>query len=229
MRLLAILAACLIMGACTTTNVRQAAASHQGVAERNSKGLLIQPDVQLSLLTAAGLQEQREDWSRDAQAHLTEAMRQELQSRSHPFEVLDPRSSMEGRTGQLLRLHEAVGESIRTYEYSGLKLPTKKGTFDWTLGEGARTLREARGADYALFVTARGSYASAGRKAVMVGAAILGVSVPLGSQQVMASLVDLRSGRVIWFNVAIAGPSADMRSSEGATALVKDLLKDVPV
>jgi hypothetical protein len=63
----------------------------------------------------------------------------------------------------------------------------------------------------------------------MVGAALLGVSVPLGQQQVFASLVDLRTGRVVWFNVAVAGPQADMRSQEGAQSLCRSLLKGVPL
>jgi len=38
----------------------------------------------------------------------------------------------------------------------GALLPTKKGSFDWTLGDGATVLRDAKGADYAIFVTALG-------------------------------------------------------------------------
>jgi hypothetical protein len=220
---------CLMLVSCTTTNVKSASATNLGTPEAHSKGLLVQPDVQLSLLTAAGLQERREDWSRAGQANLASAVGEQLKSRSHPFEALDPAASMDGRVGQLLRLHEAVGQSILVHEYGALKLPTKKDGFDWTLGDGAQAIKDAKGADYALFVTARGSYSSAGRKAMMVGAALLGVSVPLGSQQVFASLVDLRTGRVVWFNVAVAGPSADVRSPEGAQALATDLLKGIPL
>lgn len=227
-RLLAVVA-CLVLAACTTTNVKSASSSQVLATAPDAKGLLVQPDVQLSLLTTAGLQEAREDWSRAGQTNLGQAIKDQLAGRAHPFQTLDPEESMQGRTGQLLRLHEVVGQSVLVFEYSGLVLPTKKGSFDWTLGEGAQVLREERGADYALFVTARGTYASAGRKALMIGAAMLGVGVPLGSQQVFASLVDLRTGRVVWFNVATAGPSADIRSPEGAQALAASLLKGVPL
>jgi hypothetical protein len=221
--------ACVLIAGCTTTNVKSAAPGAITATTPNSKALLVQPDVQLAVLTAAGLREAREDWSRSGQANLATALEEQLKTRSHPLEILDPAASMSGRTGQLLRLNEAVGESIRTYEYGALKLPTKKGSFDWTLGDGAQELRAERHADYALFVTARGTYASAGRKAVMVGAALLGVAVPLGQQQVFASLVDLRTGRVVWFNEAVAGPQADMRSAEGARTLCQSLLKGVPL
>ena len=229
MRLLALVAACFALAACTTTSSRTAATNQFFAAAPNAKGLLLQPDVQLSLLTATGLQERREDWSRSAQSNLSAAIQAELKGRSHPFETLDPQASMEGRTGQVLRLHEAVGQSVVVFEYAGQKLPTKKGSFDWTLGEGAKVIRDQYGADYALFVTGRGTYASAGRKALMVGAALFGVGVPLGKQQVFASLVDLRTGRLVWFNVANAGPSADIRTAEGAAALAKSLLKGAPI
>lgn len=229
MRFVATLLGCLLLAACTTTNSRIAAPAMLSPPAANATVLVVQPDAQIYLLTAAGLQEAREDWSRSAQSNLAKSLDGALSGRSHKIEMLDPAASMEGRTGQLLRLHQAVGLSIQTFEYGPFKLPTKKGGFDWTLGEGATELRAARGADYALFITARGSYASAGRKAVMVGAAILGVGIPLGSQQVYASLVDLRTGRVIWFNVALAGPSADMRTPEGAGLLVTDLLKGAPL
>lgn len=229
MKTLAALLACALLAGCTTTNVKSATPGAMTATAPNAKALLVQPDVQLAVITAAGLREAREDWSLSGQANLATALREQLQTRSHPIEILDPAASMSGRTGQLLRLNEAVGESIRTFEYGALKLPTKKGAFDWTLGDGAQELRAERGADYALFITARGTYASAGRKAVMVGAALLGVSVPLGQQQVFASLVDLKTGRVVWFNAAVAGPQADMRSPVGARSLCQDLLKGVPL
>ncbi|WP_176695859.1 hypothetical protein [Phenylobacterium immobile] len=58
---------------------------------------------------------------------------------------------------------------------------------------------------------------------------MLGVAVPLGVQQVYASLVDLRTGRVVWYNVAVVGPQSDIRTEEGARALVVDLMKKAPI
>ncbi len=219
----------MALAACTTTQVKTASSAMLSAPDPHAKGLLVQPDVHLATLTAAGLHEAREDWSRAGQANLTQAIEAELQSRSHPFETMDPASSMQGETGQLLRLNDAVGESVLQFEYLGPRLPTHAKTFDWTLGEGARTLGQEKGADYALFVTARGTYASAGRKVLMIGAAMLGVAVPLGQQRVFASLVDLRTGRIVWFNVATAGPSADMRSPDGARSLTRSLLKGAPL
>lgn len=226
-RILAI-SLCLLIAACTTTNQKFADRDAPKPAP-GARILVVDPDVELSLLTAVGLQEPRADWTKAAQTNLDTAVQNVLKSRSHEFRELDPSTALEGRAGQLLRLHEAVGLSIMAFNYGSLKLPTKKSSFDWTLGEGAQALGQQYDADYALFTYGRGSYSSTGRKAAMVGLALLGVSVPLGGQQAFASLVDLKTGRVVWFNVARAAPSADMRTPEGAQEFVAAMMKDAPL
>lgn len=229
MKRVLVLFLCLAVAGCTTTNVRKVSSAQNVAPLTSTRGLLVQPDVNLFLLTAAGLQERREDWSQMGQANLAEALKFELSNRTKTFRVLDQRTSMEGRAGQLLRLNGAVGQSVVAFEYGALKLPTKRGVFDWTLGDGAKILGETQGADYALFVSANGTYASSGRKMLMVGAALFGVSVPLGQQQIFASVVDLHTGRLVWSNVAVAGPNADIRTFDGARSLATSLLKDIPV
>ena len=219
---------CLMLAACTTTDQKFADREAPKPAA-GARILLVEPDVQLSLLTIAGLQEPKADWTKSAQANLDGAMQTALRQRSHQFRELDPANAQEGRIGQLLRLHEAVGLSIVAFDYGALDLPTKKNSFDWTLGQGAQVLGQQYDADYALFTYARGSYSSGGRKAAMVGMALLGVSMPLGGQQAFASLVDLKTGRVVWFNVAKAAPSADMRTPEGAQAFVDAMMKEAPL
>lgn len=227
-RLAAAVAACLWLAACTTTNTKLAIQDGAKPAA-GARVLLVDPDVSLALLTAAGLQEPRADWSEQGRSNLASEIEAEMRGRAHAFDSLDPSTARAGRVGQLMRLHQAVGGSILLFSYGPHKLPSKAEAFDWTLGHGARALGEAHGADYALFVTAGGSYASGARIATAVGMSLLGVGVPLGSQQAFASLVDLKTGQVVWFNVVQAGPNADMREAEGAAALVDALLKDVPL
>lgn len=226
MKRLLLILVCLMAAGCTTTSTRLAA-SVEGPPV-GQRVLLVKPDIQLSLLTAAGLQEPRADWTAQAVANLETQLQQSLAVSSHSFVAVDPTDAVAGRSGQMMRLHEAVGQSILVFDYAGVRLPTKT-DFDWTIGEGAQALAAEYGSDYALFVYGRGSYASAGRVATMVVASLIGASVPLGSQQVFASLVDLRTGQVVWFNVAVAGPGADMRDPEGARSLVTSLLKDAPL
>lgn len=220
----AMLAACVILAACTTTST-QLAFEDAPKPPPGARIILVEPDVHLALLTVGGMQEPRADWSRQGQDNLAAEMQASLEGRRHAFRMIDPEGAMEGRTGQLLRLNEAVTRSIPAYGH----LPTKKGEFAWTLGSGTQALGAAYEADYALFVTARGSYASSGRVVAMIGMAALGVGIPLGSQSAMASLIDLKTGRVVWYNTALAGPNADMRDPEGARSLVASMLKDAPL
>jgi hypothetical protein len=222
---MAVAACMLLVAACTTTNV-QLADLAAPKPPAGSKILIVQPDVELSTLTMAGLLEPRADWSQQGRDNLAKEIAATVQGGQHQVKVLDPSTALEGRGGQLLRLNEAVIASIP----AGAALPTKKGHFDWTLGEGAKVLAETYDADYALFSYGRGSYSSGGRKAAFILAAAAGISIPMGSQMASASLVDLKTGQVVWYNVAVPTNGAgDMRSEAGASDLTKSLLKNLPL
>jgi hypothetical protein len=222
------LAALALLAACASSQPKTFTGTFAPPAA-GSRILVVTPDVQLALLPAAGMPEPREDWSRSGRDNLARALAAQIGREGHAASALDPTTAMEGRVGQIIRLHDAVGTSILAVNYGGVNLPTRRDNFEWTLGPGVQELASAHNADYALFVTARGSYASSGRVAAMVGLAVLGVGVPLGGQQAFASLVDLRTGNVIWFNVAVASPNQDMREAPGAASFVNTLLEDAPL
>lgn len=227
MRRLLIVVACLLAAACTTTNTKTAMSV--SAPEAGAVILIVKPDVELSMLTAVGVSENRADWSLSAASSLQTALENQVKASSHTFRSVDPQEAMGDRTGQLMRLHEAVGASILVFEYGGLRLPTKLAGFDWTLGEGAQALAQEYGADYALFTFARGNYASSGRVATALVMAAVGVGVPMGGQQLFTSLVDLRTGQIIWFNFGVAGAHADMREVSGATTLMGEMFADAPL
>lgn len=222
------LAALALLAACASSSPKTFSGTFSP-PPAGSRIVVMTPDVQLAVLTAAGLQEPREDWSRSARDGLAAAIAAQIAREGHTTTSLDPATAMEGRVGQIIRLHDAVGTSILAVNYGGANLPTRRRNFEWTLGDGVQELAAAHNADYALFITARGSYASSGRVATMVVGALLGASVPLGGQQAFASLVDLRTGNVIWFNVAQASPNQDMREPGGATSFSSTLLRGAPL
>lgn len=226
-RKLAVVACMLLVSACATTNVKLADLKAPK-PPAGSKILIVQPDVELSMLTAGGLLEPRADWSQQSRDNLAREISVAVNGRSHTIKTLDPSTVMEGRAGQLLRLQEAVDVSLLNYGM-GAALPTKKGAFDWTLGDGTKLLADTYGADYALFTYGRGSFSSGGRKAAWLVGAAFGVSIPMGAQQTFASLVDLKTGKVVWFNMAVPPAGMDMRTPGGAADLTKALLKDVPL
>ncbi|WP_426033096.1 hypothetical protein [Caulobacter sp. DWP3-1-3b2] len=221
--------ACLFLAACTTTNTRLAdSAKTAGKPPAGAKVLIVQPDIELSLLTVTGLSEARADWSKSARDNVRGELKSAVSGKALTLRELDPAAVEEPRVAQLLRLNEAVGTSIQGFDYGLCKLPTKNG-FDWTLGEGAQALGQAYDADYALFTFSRGAYSSGGRKAAMVGMALLGVSLPTAQQTAFVSLVDLKTGRIVWYNFAVAGADCDMRTPEGAKTFAQALLKNAPL
>jgi hypothetical protein len=134
------------------------------------------------------------------------------------------------RLGQILRLNEAVSISILAYTSPGNQLATKRGKkLDWTLGPGVEELRKATGADYALFTYVRDSYTSAGRKALrVVGLLLLGGDIGGGRQIGVTTLVDLRTGQVVWFNF-LAKQTGDLRDPAGAQKTAENMLRGIPL
>ena len=189
-------------------------------------------DIELSELTVGGLREPKADWTEQGRQHVAAALEHVLQSKRAlvvPYQPPANSRDDEVRDDQLLKLHDAVGGAILVHKYVPiLALPTKAERFDWTLGASVRDLQARSGADYALFVFFRDSYASPGRVALMVSGLFLGVSVPGGMQVGFASLVDLRTGNIVWFN-RLLDPAGDLRTSKPAARAVESLLVKVPL
>jgi hypothetical protein len=62
----------------------------------------------------------------------------------------------------------------------------------------------------------------------MIGMALLGIGMPGGIQVGYASLVDLETGQVVWFN-RLARGTGDLREPDSAAETVEALLTDFPV
>jgi hypothetical protein len=128
-------------------------------------------------------------------------------------------------------LHGAIARAIAMHHFGNLKLPTKDGKLDWSMGESVQPIKKATSADYALFSFVRDSYASDERKAAMVAIAILTLgraALTMGVQTGYASLVDLSTGRIVWFNQLQRG-TGDLREPEKAAETIDALLREFPV
>jgi hypothetical protein len=190
-------------------------------------------DVELSELTAGGLEEPRADWTEAALKNMRAAL--EEKAKHYRVKLVDYGSTRGTREEQetsleLVRLHGAVGRAVLAHHYQrALELPTKGEKFDWSLGPAVAAIARAQGADYALFLYVRDSYVSPGRVALIVVAAVLGtIGIPGGAQVGFASMVDLKTGDIVWFN-RLARGRGDLRTPEAAAetvdALVSDALK----
>lgn len=196
--------------------------------------VLMTPDVELAELTAGGVLEPNAEWTEKGKQFIVEALQTQIGARNArvaPYKLPSDAPLRQHDHQQLIKLHQAVGGAILAHHYGPLKLPTKEGRFGWTLGQGVNVLREDADADYALFLFVRDSYASAGRKAAMVAVTVLSLGHAVmggGVHIAFASLVDLRSGEIVWFN-RLVDPNADVREAGPASAVVKKLLEDFPL
>jgi hypothetical protein len=95
------------------------------------------------------------------------------------------------------------------------------------LGPDVKAIAQKHGADYALFSYYRDYQATGGRVAFAVLAAVAGVGVSRGQEFGFASLVDLQSGDIVWFNQVTAGVG-ELREKDGARATVEALFKNLP-
>jgi hypothetical protein len=202
--------------------------------------IVMRPDVQVGSVTAGGLVEPRAEWTEQARGNLLRALREQQAGRGGRTIIAETRESVPGvdakTVADLERLHNAVGNSIALHKYMGADLPTKRRQgIDWTLGEDAVKLGRATGMDYALFLYAQDSIASTGRVALQVlgiAGCFVGFCAPQGGggQTAYASLVDLRTGEVVWFNVLQTGSQlpglafGDIRTPEGSAQMVERLL-----
>jgi hypothetical protein len=202
--------------------------------------IVMRPDVQVGSVTAGGLVEPRAEWTEQARGNLLRALREQQAGRGGRTIIAETRESVPGvdakTVADLERLHNAVGNSIALHKYMGADLPTKRRQgIDWTLGEDAVKLGRATGMDYALFLYAQDSIASTGRVALQVlgiAGCFVGFCAPQGGggQTAYASLVDLRTGEVVWFNVLQTGSQlpglafGDIRTPEGSAQMVDRLL-----
>ena len=205
------------------------------------KLLVLRPDISVGSITTGGMVEPRADWTEQARASVTEALRAQQAARGARTLFIERRTELPGVTAEELaeveRINLAVAQSIVLHKYLGQYLPTKRGKgLDWTLGQDAVRIGQKAGYDYALFLHAEDQVASTGRIALgVLGVAgcFVGFCAPNigGATQLnYASLVDLKTGQVVWFNVVRAGSQVpgikfgDLRTPEGAEQMIERLL-----
>lgn len=218
-----VVAALFVLAACTQAQRQIETLQRDKPVTR----VLIMPlDVQLGEMTAGGAIEWREDWTQTALGHIRPVLVTEKEKLGLKTVEFDQAKHDAGDdVDQVTRLHRAVGNSILMQKV--LPLPTRGDKFDWSLGPKAAAVGQHYEADYALFVYVRDTYASGGRVALIAVGAIFGVVVPGGQQVGFASLVDLRTGSVVWFN-RLARGAGDLRTAEPAGETVRLLLAEFP-
>lgn len=189
--------------------------------------VILPVDVELFSLSAGGVPEPKADWTAAAQGHMKTALQAKTTKLGMKTKAVD--EAAVDAFAEQVGLHAAVAQSIALHHSNGgiWALPTKEGKLDWAFDDTMKPLQAQTGARYGLFVWVRDSYASAERKAMMVAMALLGIGLGGGAQVGYASLVDLETGRVLWFNRLLRG-DGDLREEKPAAETIDALLAGFP-
>ncbi len=195
--------------------------------------VMIEPDIELSEVLAGGVQEPRQAWSETARRLYPQAIKAKISNgriKQLPDFIIPKDLDPGSRLGQVIRLNYAVSVSIFISTAPGGQLATKKNKqLDWSFGPGVEEIRKQTGADYALFTYVRDSYTSGGQAALrVIGLLLLGGDIGGGQLIGVTTLVDLRTGQVVWFNF-LAKQSGDLRDEQGAAATAQNMLKGFPL
>jgi hypothetical protein len=192
-----------------------------------SKVAIMPTDIELFSISGGGVLEPKADWTEAAARHFKNALI-EKKKKALKLEVAEVSERDADEFAEVNALHGAIARAIALHHFGPMQLPTKDGKLDWSMGEATRAIKKATGADYALFTWVRDSYASAERVAAMIALALVGVGVGGGMQTGYASLVELETGRVLWFNRLLRA-SGDLREADKAAETIDALLDSFPV
>lgn len=211
--------------------------------------VVFRPDVHVGSLKVGGMDEPNAEWTEAARVNIQQQLQAQAGNLNANVSFVD---ELEGENAELLTeyralfeavsgavfLHVTQGDTLKTkevsrpYEFNGKTKMRTFPTLDWTLGEGASQLKEATGADYAMFVFTHDAYGDAGRKAAqavgmlgcLIGACVI---VQAGVHIGYAGLVNLETGDIVWFNTDLS-MGGDPRELDGAEKRVRQLMEGFP-
>ncbi|PTS80521.1 hypothetical protein DBR17_10675 [Sphingomonas sp. HMWF008] len=226
----ALAAVCVVLPSAVSAQERSAVRAGFAFPTDHPVNIVVyRPEVHVGTLTSGGLDEANADWTATARGLIADALKANDKVAGAKLIFADEPEGDDGvYFAEYRALFSAVAEAIQVHKlFPGNRLPTKKETFDWTLGDGAARLGKMAGADYALFLTTHDAYGSSGRKTAQIFGAMFGVAIVPGVHIGYAGLVDLKTGDVIWFN-ADPQMGGDVRTPEGAAKRVQQLLDGLP-
>ena len=222
----------VVMGGCATTQPFKPKPVLNW-SQPEKRIVIVQPDMVLGLVTTGGVTEPQADWTQSAHALFVANFARHIGAKgisSVSYDTLtDPRD------GQLIKLYSllmAGGNQLGTR--NNLRLATE---LQDTLGPGVQAMGNRFGADYGVFFYLRDNYTSTGRVLANVATNIVLAALTGGRVQrnysdasrfARVSLVDLRTGAIVWTN-SWSDASGDLRENEDAGTFADNLLKDMPL
>ena len=195
------------------------------------KVVLMKPDIELFVIHSGGIPELNAGWTTSARKGVAEFLDRRLSAKKMTVisaEQVDAAREDDPLAVQLVRLQSAVAQSILASHFKRFdRLPTKEERFEWSLGSEARVLAQRYQADYALFVAFREHYPSEDATGPHGGSLSRRFAVLSLYRKGYAMLVELESGRVVWF-AERDRISPGLRTSGEVRATLDTLLENFP-
>lgn len=217
------------LGACATAAAPVGASFR--AASSNASILLMEPNVSVIFVTTGG-SEPRADWTEQAKTNLTEALVSQLQASGERVTVYDAANETP-EVQQALLLQEAVTDALAAHVvfigpgFMG-QLPHQRTQPEtYSLADTVGVLAPNAEADYAMFLTSRAQIESGGlfMTKVLIGAATGYTPASADFRGTYISLVDLRTGEVVWLDSALMG---DPRDPAEAATIISQILEGGP-
>ena len=189
--------------------------------------------VRVKEMTAGGLMDEVGVWTHEAKGHIHAALQSGKPHANH-FELV-PLGELSEAENAAVEEHIALFDMVAGGAMGHTMVQPvaeawqpKARRFDYTLGPGLAFLKQKTGADKALIVFGEDVISSAGRKAVFVVAAAFGVGLPLGHSFLIAGLVDLDSGDILWMDYTFSPSDKSFRNRADVDELLTELFTDYP-
>ena len=196
--------------------------------EKNNTKILLMPiDIEICELTIAGICEPNASWTKESKKNIILGFDEILKNKNASLNKYN-KKDQNNEIVQLIKLHTQMGQEIINNEYGSMELPTKE-NFDWSIGNKVKLLKKKHKSDYAIFIFFRDQYSSTQRVIYNIVTAILfpGIIPIGGSQLAFASLVNLNTGDIVWFN-GYYRSVGDVRDLKSARDSVSKIFEEFP-
>jgi hypothetical protein len=220
------------LGACVT--VAPPIGSDFRAPSQSVSILVMEPDVQVTFITTGGA-ERRADWSEQAKSNLMNALMSELAESGERAVLYNAAEHQTEGAQQALLLNQAVTDALAAHvifmdisTFAG-RLPHQQTQPEtYTLGQSVRDFAPETEADYALFLTSRSQIESGGMfmTKVLIGAVTGYVPASTAFRGAYVSLVDLRTGEVVWLRGHNLG---DARNAQEAASIMNEIFDAGPL
>lgn len=197
------------------------------------KVLVAQPDVRMYEISLGLTTERVVEWEKQAAQEI--AATTERIGREEGLFIVVPLPALDDAQGRNLEQHRALFATMQRnlvqLKHNGEGAWShKRESFDYTIGPGLSSLREATGADAVLFCLAKDSITSSSRKLYDAFKTVtsLGLSSPVRVPSFLTvGLVDLKTGNVLWYDDDSSKTTA-LNTLQGIEFAMRSVLSGFP-